>query len=95
LWYLPLAIIQAGAFISKSGALDSYLALYAKNRDRLLREKPAQSHDDYAWTVSQEATTSACPNQVRYTHVQRTHQRTWHINDHQIIVFQAFVVNNA
>ena len=48
---LPLAIIQAGAFISKSGALDSYLALYTKNRRCLLSEKPAQSHDDYASTV--------------------------------------------
>ncbi|KAJ7079179.1 hypothetical protein C8R44DRAFT_863011 [Mycena epipterygia] len=51
LWYLPLAIIQAGAFILKSGALNTYLALYAANKERLLREKPAQSHDDYAWTV--------------------------------------------
>ncbi|KAJ7765957.1 hypothetical protein DFH07DRAFT_359600 [Mycena maculata] len=51
LWYLPLAIIQAGAFIAKSGALNSYLALYSQNRARLLSEKPAQSHDDYAWTV--------------------------------------------
>ncbi|KAJ7106948.1 hypothetical protein C8R44DRAFT_858062 [Mycena epipterygia] len=25
--------------------------LYATNKDQLLREKPAQSHDDYAWTV--------------------------------------------
>ncbi|KAJ6506450.1 P-loop containing nucleoside triphosphate hydrolase protein [Mycena vulgaris] len=51
LYHLPLAIIQAGAFISESGALDGYLALYAENRDQLLSEKPAQSHDDYAWTV--------------------------------------------
>ncbi|KAJ7106955.1 hypothetical protein C8R44DRAFT_322986 [Mycena epipterygia] len=51
LWYLPLAIIQAGAFILKSGALNTYLALYATNKERLLREKPTQSHDDYAWTV--------------------------------------------
>ncbi|KAJ7433800.1 P-loop containing nucleoside triphosphate hydrolase protein [Mycena latifolia] len=35
LCYLPLAIIQAGAFISKSGNLNSYLALY----------------DNYPWTV--------------------------------------------
>ncbi|KAJ7703541.1 hypothetical protein B0H17DRAFT_893298, partial [Mycena rosella] len=49
--YLPLAIIQAGAFISKSGNLDSYLALYATNKARLLSQKPAQSHDNYAWTV--------------------------------------------
>ncbi|KAJ7830444.1 hypothetical protein B0H14DRAFT_2593350 [Mycena olivaceomarginata] len=51
LWYFPLAIIQAGAFIAKSGLLSSYLALYTTNRARLLSEKPAQSHDEYAWTV--------------------------------------------
>ncbi|KAJ7640613.1 hypothetical protein B0H17DRAFT_1275719 [Mycena rosella] len=51
LWYLPLAIIQAGAFISKSGALDRYLDLYKDNRARLLREQPSQSHADYASTV--------------------------------------------
>ncbi|KAJ7099098.1 P-loop containing nucleoside triphosphate hydrolase protein [Mycena epipterygia] len=51
LHYLPLAIIQAGAFISKSGDLDGYLALYEQNRVRLLSQKPAQSHDNYAWTV--------------------------------------------
>ncbi|KAJ7635644.1 hypothetical protein B0H17DRAFT_1279709 [Mycena rosella] len=51
LWYLPLAIIQAGAFISKSGALDKYLDIYKENRAQLLREKPSQSHDDYASTV--------------------------------------------
>ncbi|KAJ7662367.1 P-loop containing nucleoside triphosphate hydrolase protein, partial [Mycena rosella] len=51
LCYLPLAIIQAAAFISKSGRLDGYLALYATNKTRLLSQKPAQSHDNYAWTV--------------------------------------------
>ncbi|KAJ7121177.1 hypothetical protein C8R44DRAFT_172542 [Mycena epipterygia] len=51
LYYLPLAIIQAGAFISKSGDLDSYLALYEPNQTRLLSQKPSQSHDNYAWTV--------------------------------------------
>ncbi|KAJ7099126.1 hypothetical protein C8R44DRAFT_747811 [Mycena epipterygia] len=51
LHYLPLAIIQAGAFISKSGDLDSYLALYEQNRAQLLSQKPVQSHDNYAWTV--------------------------------------------
>ncbi|KAJ7112081.1 hypothetical protein C8R44DRAFT_741810 [Mycena epipterygia] len=51
LHYLPLAIIQAGAFIAKSGDIDGYLALYEKNRVRLLSQKPAQSHDNYAWTV--------------------------------------------
>ncbi|KAJ7452545.1 hypothetical protein FB451DRAFT_1145201 [Mycena latifolia] len=51
LCYLPLAIIQAGAFISQSRALDRYLNLYLENRARLLSERPLQSHDDYAWTV--------------------------------------------
>ncbi|KAJ7104960.1 P-loop containing nucleoside triphosphate hydrolase protein, partial [Mycena epipterygia] len=51
LCYFPLAIIQAGAFISKSGALNSYLALYSANRVRLLSEKPTQTHDDYASTI--------------------------------------------
>ncbi|KAJ7842312.1 P-loop containing nucleoside triphosphate hydrolase protein [Mycena leptocephala] len=51
LCYLPLAIVQAGAFILQSGALDSYLDIYMKNRAQLLSEKPAQSYDNYAWTV--------------------------------------------
>ncbi|KAJ7810407.1 P-loop containing nucleoside triphosphate hydrolase protein, partial [Mycena leptocephala] len=51
LCYLPLAIVQAGAFILQSGALGSYLDIYMQNRAQLLREKPAQSHDNYAWTV--------------------------------------------
>ncbi|KAJ7819098.1 hypothetical protein B0H13DRAFT_392731, partial [Mycena leptocephala] len=51
LYYLPLAIVQAGAFISQSGALDSYLDLYMQNRTQLLKEKPAQSHDTYSGTV--------------------------------------------
>ncbi|KAJ7798780.1 hypothetical protein B0H13DRAFT_2298002 [Mycena leptocephala] len=48
---LPLAIVQAGAFISQSGTLDSYLDLYKKNRAQLLSEKPSQTHDNYACTV--------------------------------------------
>ncbi|KAJ6521301.1 hypothetical protein DFH09DRAFT_223244 [Mycena vulgaris] len=51
LYYLPLAIIQAGAFILKSGALFNYLNLYSENQARLLSEQPDQSHDDYAQTV--------------------------------------------
>ncbi|KAJ6472955.1 hypothetical protein DFH09DRAFT_1293848 [Mycena vulgaris] len=51
LCYLPLAIIQAGAFISRSGSLDSYLDLYEQNQTRLLSQKPTQAHDNYAWTV--------------------------------------------
>ncbi|KAJ7615822.1 hypothetical protein FB45DRAFT_1106514 [Roridomyces roridus] len=46
--YLPLAIVQAGAFISRSGDLDSYLSLYRSNKARLLNEVSSQSHDDYA-----------------------------------------------
>ncbi|KAJ7330332.1 hypothetical protein DFH08DRAFT_709075 [Mycena albidolilacea] len=51
LHYLPLAIVQAGAFILNSQDLSGYLALYAKNQARLLSKKAAQSHDNYAWTV--------------------------------------------
>ncbi|KAJ7795887.1 P-loop containing nucleoside triphosphate hydrolase protein [Mycena leptocephala] len=49
--YFPLAIVQAGAFILESGALDTYLGLYMKNRAQLLSERPAQTHDNYSWTV--------------------------------------------
>jgi hypothetical protein len=48
---LPLAIVQAGAFISKSQDLNGYLALYTNNQAQLLSEKPVQSHDRYARTV--------------------------------------------
>ncbi|KAJ6546003.1 hypothetical protein DFH09DRAFT_1282005 [Mycena vulgaris] len=51
LYYFPLAIIQAGAFIAKSGVLSGYLTLYAENQARLLSEQPDQTHDDYAQTV--------------------------------------------
>ncbi|KAJ7733291.1 hypothetical protein B0H16DRAFT_1696168 [Mycena metata] len=51
LHYLPLAIVQAGAFISKSQDLDGYLPLYMKHQAQLLSEKPAQSYDQYTWTV--------------------------------------------
>ncbi|KAJ7466039.1 P-loop containing nucleoside triphosphate hydrolase protein [Mycena latifolia] len=49
--YLPLAIIQAGAFISRSGNLGSYLSLYEHNKAKLLTEQPVQTHDNYSWTV--------------------------------------------
>ncbi|KAJ7820288.1 hypothetical protein B0H13DRAFT_2451872 [Mycena leptocephala] len=51
LCYLPLAIVQAGAFILQSGMLDSYLDIYRKNQAHLLSKKPVQSHDNYAWTI--------------------------------------------
>ncbi|KAJ7886246.1 FabD/lysophospholipase-like protein [Mycena olivaceomarginata] len=48
---LPLAIIQAGAYISKCDCFHQYLSIYQQNRTRLLQERPGQSHDDYEWTV--------------------------------------------
>ncbi|KAJ7153605.1 P-loop containing nucleoside triphosphate hydrolase protein [Mycena filopes] len=50
-YLLPLAIVQAGAFIAESEDLSGYLVLYHKNRARLLSKQVLQSHDDYAWTV--------------------------------------------
>ncbi|KAJ6472001.1 P-loop containing nucleoside triphosphate hydrolase protein [Mycena sanguinolenta] len=51
LWYLPLAIVQAGAFIFESGTLNTYLDLFRKNQTELLKKKPVQGHDDYTWAV--------------------------------------------
>ncbi|KAF7333616.1 FabD/lysophospholipase-like protein [Mycena sanguinolenta] len=51
LWYFPLAIVQAGAFISESGALSTYLDLFLTNQTQLLKNKPTQIYDDYAWAV--------------------------------------------
>ncbi|KAJ6511134.1 P-loop containing nucleoside triphosphate hydrolase protein, partial [Mycena sanguinolenta] len=51
LWYFPLAIVQAGAFISKSEALNTYLDLFAKNQTKLLKEKPTQTYDNYTSAV--------------------------------------------
>ncbi|KAJ6471975.1 hypothetical protein C8R45DRAFT_1164648 [Mycena sanguinolenta] len=51
LWFLPLAIVQAGAFIFESGTLDTYLNLFIKNQTELLKKKPTQNQDDYAWAV--------------------------------------------
>ncbi|KAJ6479605.1 P-loop containing nucleoside triphosphate hydrolase protein [Mycena sanguinolenta] len=51
LWYFPLAIVQAGAFISKAGNLETYLDLFVKNRTELLKKKLSQQHDGYASTV--------------------------------------------
>ncbi|KAJ7838653.1 P-loop containing nucleoside triphosphate hydrolase protein, partial [Mycena olivaceomarginata] len=48
----PLAIIQAAAYISKTSVgLERYLDLYMQNRAHLLKEKPAQTQDGYAFTV--------------------------------------------
>ncbi|KAJ7797655.1 hypothetical protein B0H14DRAFT_2389540, partial [Mycena olivaceomarginata] len=55
--YRPPAIVQAGAFISKSQDLDSYLALCTQNKACLVSAKPAQSsHDRYACTESKKTT---------------------------------------
>ncbi|KAJ7754798.1 hypothetical protein B0H16DRAFT_1541826 [Mycena metata] len=51
LCYLPLAIVQAGAYILRSGSLKNYLTLYNSNQEQLLKERPTQSHGNYAWTV--------------------------------------------
>ncbi|KAF8179807.1 hypothetical protein K438DRAFT_1842852 [Mycena galopus ATCC 62051] len=51
LCYLPLAIVQAGAFILQSEDLSGYLALFTKNRVNLLSEKPARSYDGYSLSV--------------------------------------------
>ncbi|KAJ7051244.1 hypothetical protein C8F01DRAFT_1034624, partial [Mycena amicta] len=51
----PLAIVQAGAFISKSPRLKKdmsrYVQIYQKDKAALLSEKPTQSTDDYEETV--------------------------------------------
>ncbi|KAJ7260243.1 hypothetical protein C8J57DRAFT_485408 [Mycena rebaudengoi] len=51
LHYFPLAVVQAGAYISKTGSLRQYLAVFEQNHSRLLSEIPVQSHDKYAWSV--------------------------------------------
>ncbi|KAJ6459257.1 hypothetical protein C8R45DRAFT_1081487 [Mycena sanguinolenta] len=51
LWYFPLAIVQAGAFILESQTLETYLDLFLKNRTELLKKQSSQRHDDYAWAV--------------------------------------------
>ncbi|KAJ7828315.1 hypothetical protein B0H13DRAFT_1656383 [Mycena leptocephala] len=49
--FLPLAIIQAGAYISKFDCLHQYLSIYSQNHAKLLSQHSVQSHDDYRWTV--------------------------------------------
>ncbi|KAJ6459344.1 hypothetical protein C8R45DRAFT_1182928, partial [Mycena sanguinolenta] len=51
LWYFPLAIVQAGAFVSEAGTLETYLNLFLQNRTELLKKQSSQRHDDYAWAV--------------------------------------------
>ncbi|KAJ7060697.1 hypothetical protein C8F01DRAFT_1290475 [Mycena amicta] len=55
LYCFPLAIIQAGAFISRIPSLhediSDFIPLYQKNRAALLSKKPEQSQGDYKLTV--------------------------------------------
>ncbi|KAJ6461709.1 hypothetical protein C8R45DRAFT_1178876 [Mycena sanguinolenta] len=51
LWYFPLAIVQAGAFILESQNLETYLDLFLKNCTELLKRQSSQWHDAYAWAV--------------------------------------------
>ncbi|KAJ7789637.1 hypothetical protein B0H14DRAFT_2626995 [Mycena olivaceomarginata] len=48
---LPLAVIQAGAYISKFNCLPRYVSIYRKNRANILEWHATQSHDDYELTV--------------------------------------------
>jgi hypothetical protein len=48
---LPLAIIQAGAYILRFKCLNSYLSIYKENYAKLLNQHPTQSHADYRRTV--------------------------------------------
>ncbi|KAJ6450465.1 P-loop containing nucleoside triphosphate hydrolase protein [Mycena sanguinolenta] len=51
LCFFPLAIVQAGAFISESETLGTYLDLFLKNQTELLKKKSVQTYDNYAWAV--------------------------------------------
>ncbi|KAJ7614522.1 hypothetical protein FB45DRAFT_1008710 [Roridomyces roridus] len=48
---LPLAIVQAGAYIAKFKCLKNYLSIYRQNKKELLRQHPDQTLGDYEWTV--------------------------------------------
>ncbi|KAJ7614890.1 P-loop containing nucleoside triphosphate hydrolase protein [Roridomyces roridus] len=49
--YLPLAIVQAGAYMAKFKCLMDYLSIYRQNKEELLRQHPDQTLDNYEWTV--------------------------------------------
>ncbi|KAJ7252033.1 hypothetical protein C8J57DRAFT_1723042 [Mycena rebaudengoi] len=51
LYCFPLAVVQAGAFIAKTGTLRKYLTVFEQNHTQLLSRLPSQSHDKYAWSV--------------------------------------------
>ncbi|KAJ7604231.1 hypothetical protein FB45DRAFT_1013627 [Roridomyces roridus] len=48
---LPLAIVQAGAYIAKFKCLINYLCIYRQNKEELLQQHPDQAHDNYDWTI--------------------------------------------
>jgi hypothetical protein len=51
LGYLALAIVQAGAYISKRCSLNEYLKIFQKDRARLMSKRSVQMIDDYPWAV--------------------------------------------
>ncbi|KAJ7252013.1 hypothetical protein C8J57DRAFT_1665616 [Mycena rebaudengoi] len=51
LYCFPLAVVQAGAFIARTGTLRKYLAVFEQNCAQLLSRVPSQSHDRYAQSV--------------------------------------------
>ena len=51
LGYLALAIIQAGAYISKSCSLSCYLQIYRNHHTKLLEHHHVQRTGDYKWTA--------------------------------------------
>ncbi|KAJ7272241.1 P-loop containing nucleoside triphosphate hydrolase protein [Mycena rebaudengoi] len=51
LYFFPLAIAQAGAYIAKTQKLRQYLTVYEQNRAELLSRLPDQPLDKYAWSV--------------------------------------------
>ncbi|KAJ7648001.1 hypothetical protein FB45DRAFT_212097 [Roridomyces roridus] len=48
---LPLAIVQAGAYVARFKNLVNYLSLYRQNRDELWQQHPGPRHDNYEWTI--------------------------------------------
>ncbi|KAJ7272249.1 P-loop containing nucleoside triphosphate hydrolase protein [Mycena rebaudengoi] len=51
LYFFPLAIVQAGAYIAKTRKLRKYLTVYEQNHAELLSRLPDQPLDKYAWSV--------------------------------------------
>ncbi|KAJ7251999.1 P-loop containing nucleoside triphosphate hydrolase protein [Mycena rebaudengoi] len=51
LYCFPLAVVQAGAFIARTGTLRKYLTMFEQNCAQLLSRVPSQSHNRYSWSV--------------------------------------------